>query len=233
MRRRTGGKGPSLPPDSKSDDVSGTQTEQQDAELLRVCARFHALDAELDGLVALDDPPEQEFIALHAQWSDVLSQAQTLPAHTIEGQQAKDAVLKKAMAVVLGTLAARSENVPGKTPTVLVVDDDAAVVHVIEDHLVSSGFDVITAPDTVAALQRLASHPQIDLCLVDLVMPPSVPDGETFARSMKDQRPDMPLILMTGYSSAAAKVGDLADRLIYKPIDLETLTDEIEHQVQS
>jgi hypothetical protein len=104
----------SLPSDSKSDNVSGTQTEQQDAELLRVCAHFHALDAELDRLVARDDPPEREFIALHDQWSDVLSQALTLPAHTIEGQQAKDAVLKTAMAVTLGTLPARYPKVRGR-----------------------------------------------------------------------------------------------------------------------
>ena len=233
MRRRANGKAAvSARSGSQSDKVSGTQGEPQDAELLRVCARFHALDAKLDRLVALDDPPEPEFVALHEQWMDVLAQALTRPAHTIEGQQARDAVLKAAMAVTLGTLPARSEKARGTTPTILVVDDDAAVVRVIEDHLGSSGFDVITAPDTFVALQRLASHPQIDLCLVDLVMPPSMPDGVTFARPVKSQRPDMPMILMTGYSSAAAKICDLADRLVYKPIDLEILTDEIKHQLQ-
>ena len=49
--------------------------------------------------------------------------------------------------------------------TILLVDDDDAVRRVIEDHLASSGYDVLTAPDTVVALDQLTSHPQVDLCL--------------------------------------------------------------------
>jgi hypothetical protein len=78
-------------------------SEQQDAELLRVCAGFHALDAELDRLVACNHPPDQAFMALHAQWSQAVSQVIALPAHTTEGQQAKDRVLQAAMVVVLGS----------------------------------------------------------------------------------------------------------------------------------
>lgn len=80
----------------------GQKSEQQDAKLLCVCARFHAIDAELDRLVACDDLPEQELMALHDQWSDALSQALILPAQTVEGQRAKAAVMKAALVVVLG-----------------------------------------------------------------------------------------------------------------------------------
>jgi CheY-like chemotaxis protein len=111
--------------------------------------------------------------------------------------------------------------------TVLVVDDDEGVRQVIEDHLASSGYDVLTAPDTIVALHRLASHPEIDLCLVDLVMPSGVPDGVSFARLARRQSPSMPLILMTGYYSAAGRAGDLAGNVIYKPVGLDKLEAEI------
>ena len=111
--------------------------------------------------------------------------------------------------------------------TVLVVDDDEGVRQVIEDHLASSGYDVLTAPDTGVALRHLASHPEIDLCLVDLVMPSDVIDGVAFARFARNQSPSMSLILMTGYYSAAERVGELAGNLVYKPVGLDDLEAQI------
>lgn len=114
-----------------------------------------------------------------------------------------------------------------KMPTILLVDDDEAVRRVIEDHLTSFGYDVLTAPDTVVALDQLTSHPQVDLCLVDLVMPSHVPDGLAFARSVRGEKPDMPVILMTGYFSAGARVTDLVSTMVYKPVALDKLVAEI------
>jgi CheY-like chemotaxis protein len=113
-------------------------------------------------------------------------------------------------------------------PTILLVDDDDAVRRVIEDHLASSGYDVLIAPDTVVALDQLASHPEVDLCLVDLVMPSDVPDGVAFARSIRNQLPGMPLVLMTGYYSASERLGEQVGSLIYKPVALDNLVAEIE-----
>jgi CheY-like chemotaxis protein len=112
--------------------------------------------------------------------------------------------------------------------TILLVDDDGAVRRVIEDHFSSSGYDVLSAPDTVVALDQLASNSRIDLCLVDLVMPSDVPDGVAFARSIKSQLPHMPLVLMTGHYSASERVGELADSLVYRPIALGKLEAEIQ-----
>lgn len=116
--------------------------------------------------------------------------------------------------------------------TVLVVDDDETVRQMIEDHLASSGYRVLTASDTEAAVQQLASHPEIDLCLVDLVLPSDRQGGVAFARLARRQSPSMPLILMTGYYSAAERAGELsetelADNLIYKPLGLDKLEAEI------
>ena len=81
---------------------------------------------------------------------------------------------------------------------------------IIGDHLSAAGFDVIVAPDTIMALRQLEAHPQTDLCLVHLVMPSSVPDGEVFAQSVRSVRPDMPPIPATGYSDAASELADMA-----------------------
>jgi len=112
--------------------------------------------------------------------------------------------------------------------TILLVDDDDAVRWVIEYHLASSGYDVVSAPGTVVALDQLTWHPKIDLCLVDLVMPSDVPDGVTFARSIRRRKQGMPLILMTGYYSASLRLGELAGSLIYKPVALDMLVAEIQ-----
>jgi DNA-binding NtrC family response regulator len=116
-------------------------------------------------------------------------------------------------------------------PTVLLVDDDDGVRQAIDDHLSASGFDVITAADTVMAQRQLMLHPQTDLCLVDLVMPSDVPDGATFARSVKSERPDMPVILMTGYYTAGLRVDDVSSTLFYKPFYIDVLVAEIEREL--
>jgi CheY-like chemotaxis protein len=108
------------------------------------------------------------------------------------------------------------------------VDDDEAVRRVIEDHLASSGYDVLAAPDTVVALNQLTSHPRVGLCLIDLVMPAHVPDGLAFAQSVRSERPDVPVILMTGYFSAGARVTDPVGSLIFKPVALDKLVTEIQ-----
>jgi len=113
--------------------------------------------------------------------------------------------------------------------TILLVDDDDAVRWVIEYHLASSGYDVVSAPDTVVALDQLTWHPEIDLCLVDLVMTSDVPDGVAFARSIRRRKQGMPLILMTGYYSVSERVGELVGSLIYKPVALDKLVAEIQH----
>ena len=116
--------------------------------------------------------------------------------------------------------------------TILLVDDDEALRAVVEDWLSTAGFEVIAVPDTVAALREIEARPSIDLCLVDLVMPSDVPDGPALVRSIRSLRPDMPVILMTGYYAAAARLGDLkAVALLYKPFDMPALIAEITRQL--
>ena len=116
-------------------------------------------------------------------------------------------------------------------PTILLVEDDPAVSHVIEEHLLDAGFNVIAAPDTKVAMGEFRSRRKIDLLLVDLVMPGDEPDGLAFANHAKAKAPEVPVIFITGYYGFVAKSGRLPGTVLYKPIDLDVLTREISVQL--
>jgi DNA-binding NtrC family response regulator len=118
-------------------------------------------------------------------------------------------------------------------PTILLIDDDDSVRDVIGEGLTDAGYDIISAPDTVAGRQQLERHPEIGLCLVDVVMPTGVPNGAEFARAVKVEKPKLPIILMTGYYGVTERARGAADSLIYKPLDLDAVTAEIERRLPS
>jgi CheY-like chemotaxis protein len=60
--------------------------------------------------------------------------------------------------------------IPPLSGTILVADDNATNRELLEELLASQGFTVITASDGAAALQEL-SNTQIDLVLLDVMMP--------------------------------------------------------------
>jgi two-component system, cell cycle sensor histidine kinase and response regulator CckA len=83
--------------------------------------------------------------------------------------------------------------------TILVVDDDDAVLSIVEDALKFMGYEVLAAGGGAQALQLEATHPgPIDLLLTDIVMPElSGPDlAKTFAR----RRPRAKLLYMSAFS---------------------------------
>lgn len=116
--------------------------------------------------------------------------------------------------------------------TILLVEDDPAVRGVVEQHLVQSGFQVIAAPGTTAAMAEIGPARSIDLLLVDLVMPTDQPDGAAFARAARKQLPAVPVVFMTGYYGFVARTGELPGPVLYKPVDLDALVTNIERLLQ-
>jgi CheY-like chemotaxis protein len=147
--------------------------------------------------------------------------------------------LREFTAEILMQLSAESQgdSLLGSTgnimPRILLVEDDPAVSHVIEEHLVEAGFNVTAAPDTAAALGAISRKKRFDLLLVDLVMPGDEPDGLVFANQAKAQRPEVPIIFITGYYGFVARAGTLPGKILYKPIDLDLLTREINTQLSA
>jgi len=88
--------------------------------------------------------------------------------------------------------------------TVLLVEDNPEVASVSAGLLEQLGYAVRRVPDAEAALHEIELD-GVDLVFSDLVMPGKI-DGLSLARRLKEIRPDLPILLATGYSDAAANV---------------------------
>jgi signal transduction histidine kinase/CheY-like chemotaxis protein len=77
---------------------------------------------------------------------------------------------------------------------VLIVDDDAAILEVLEMRLVAMGFDVEATVDPQVAI-RSAAGGRFDLALVDLRM--DAMDGIALMEQLKTRQPRLPVLIMT------------------------------------
>jgi CheY-like chemotaxis protein len=80
--------------------------------------------------------------------------------------------------------------------TVLVVDDDPDLRAVAQDGLNSLGCDVLLADCGMTALEVLASHPLVDLLMVDMRM--AGMNGLELVRRARAMRPELKVLVMTG-----------------------------------
>ncbi|WP_392888665.1 PAS domain S-box protein [Pseudomonas migulae] len=81
---------------------------------------------------------------------------------------------------------------------VLVVDDDSLVLTSTCLLLEDLGHRVISAMSGVQALQAFDSEPSIDLVITDMAMPQM--DGAELAQAIRKLKPELPIILATGYA---------------------------------
>ena len=86
----------------------------------------------------------------------------------------------------------------------LLVEDNAQVRQFAEDLLRDMGCEVMSAADGVEALQLLDTQP-VDLVFSDVVMPGM--SGVELARKIREVKPDVPVLLATGYSDEIVKSG--------------------------
>lgn len=88
-------------------------------------------------------------------------------------------------------------------PRLLVVDDEASIRDLLQKTLALAEYDVDLAPDGRAALDRLRVGPY-DLLITDLRMPGV--DGLTVVREARRLNADIPVIIITGFSSEASAI---------------------------
>ncbi|HLY17438.1 MAG TPA: response regulator [Bryobacteraceae bacterium] len=90
--------------------------------------------------------------------------------------------------------------------TILVVDDGEAVRSLVCRMLVQSGYRVLEARDGHHALRLCEAHlDRIHLVLTDVVMPNM--KGAELAERLRRIRPDLPILLMSGYTGEPALQG--------------------------
>jgi two-component system cell cycle sensor histidine kinase/response regulator CckA len=89
----------------------------------------------------------------------------------------------------------------GNGETVMVVDDDAAVLELTTGLLTHYGYKVVTAKNGADAI-ALYSHTQEDIKLVimDMMMP--VMDGATAIKALKQQQPELPVLATSGLAQS-------------------------------
>src|SRR3954464_8519593 len=88
-------------------------------------------------------------------------------------------------------------------PRVLVVDDEASIRDLLAKTRALAEYDVDLAPDGRVALERLRIIPY-DLLITDLRMPGV--DGLTVIKEARRLKTDIPVIIVTGYSSEASAI---------------------------
>jgi PAS domain S-box-containing protein len=112
------------------------------------------------------------------------------------------------------------------TERILLVDDEESIVKLGRRLLERLGYEVETYTSSVKAAEAFESVPgDYDLVITDLTMPKM--NGFDLARFMLEIRPDIPIIMCTGFSEAAnkEKVVQVGIReYILKPIVLEELS---------
>jgi PAS domain S-box-containing protein len=111
--------------------------------------------------------------------------------------------------------------------SVLVVDDEKFVRETLAEMLVDLDHKVVTVDGGREAVERVASD-DFDLVFTDLAMPEM--DGWETARAIRKQRPELPVVLVTGYGATAKPPSgelDLVAGIIGKPFDFEQVTGTI------
>jgi excisionase family DNA binding protein len=88
-------------------------------------------------------------------------------------------------------------------PRILVADDESSIRELLAKTLALAEYDVDTAPDGRAALERLRLG-TYDLLIADLKMPGM--DGLTLIREAKRLKADLPVIIITGFSTESSAI---------------------------
>ncbi|NWH05475.1 hybrid sensor histidine kinase/response regulator [Desulfobacter latus] len=112
------------------------------------------------------------------------------------------------------------------TETVMLVDDETDILISQEKFLTGLGYKVSSFEDGQSALQAFLSHPQaFDLIVTDMTMPRM--SGETLSREILKIKPDIPIILCTGFHETVTRelaLGLGIRKYVQKPIEVSILS---------
>jgi DNA-binding response OmpR family regulator len=117
---------------------------------------------------------------------------------------------------------------PGMDLKVLLVDDEADILEVIQDRLEAYGFNVITASNGVDALDRLAME-NFDGIFLDVKMPEM--GGIEALEEIRKKDKQIPIIIITSSSTREAAIDAIAkgaNDYVLKPFEWSELKAKIE-----
>ena len=122
------------------------------------------------------------------------------------------------------TAAEHQAELPGGKETVLIVDDEDALLSIAVSYLEELGYETVTASSGGQAMECLEAHPEIDLLFCDIIMP-GARDGYQVAKVAHNSHRDLKILLTSGFTRRHEEYanGDgeyldqLARKLLAKP----------------
>ena len=122
----------------------------------------------------------------------------------------------------------------GNGETVLIVDDERALVALSEEMLAPLGYEPVGFDSSAAALRAFLAQPQrFDVILTDEAMPELT--GTDLAREIRRVRPDVPIILMSGYGGTqltARAAASGVSEVLRKPLQSHELAETLAHVLE-
>ena len=107
---------------------------------------------------------------------------------------------------------------PRGNERIVLVDDEAEIAATFRRLLLRLGYRVEAFTSSLVALEHIRSHPdRPDLLISDMVMPDL--GGEELVNAVRELRPDMPVIICTGYNPAGMKINGPSPEMLHKPVD--------------
>lgn len=124
---------------------------------------------------------------------------------------------------------ARQSRLPWGRERILFVDDEPPIIKLGKEYLQRLGYDVTTMQDSMDALRLFRKDPDgFDLVITDMTMPKMT--GDELATAILSIRPEMPIILCTGYSRrmSVQKAKEIGIRaFIMKPLAQQDLANTV------
>lgn len=118
-------------------------------------------------------------------------------------------------------------------PEILVIDDNPTQLSVRQAVLCGAGFTVVTAESAEQALEFLRdgnASSGLRIILTDHVLPGA--SGDAFVRDLRDFRPSVPVLVITGMDEAEPEYAGLGVTFLHKPCAAEELIAEVRRAIK-
>jgi PAS domain S-box-containing protein len=156
----------------------------------------------------------------------------TLTVRSSPGQGSVFTVFLPAIEAAVARVESRLPRSPGpavSAGTILFVDDEAALRAIGQQTLEEHGYRVLLADNGREAIATASAHPEVSAVVLDLAMP--VMGGESAGPILRFLRPEVPLILSSGYPEweVLERVGSgIAAAFLEKPYQPAVLAAKVE-----
>jgi len=118
-----------------------------------------------------------------------------------------------------------------KTPkTILIIDDDEHIRHILRDFLQSQGYKIIMAQDGLQGMSIMENE-ELDLAIIDIKLP--FISGIGLVDIAAQRKPDLPIICITGYGDTPKRIAEEKSCHVFnKPFELKELLKIIKKLIQ-